>query len=579
MKPALRYERMRGVLVEWAKNGFVGEPKIVFVDPNGIEYDQPKTEKDNSWAARGHNKDKIQPTNEVVLPTDMEFFHTLYKDEATPLIGAVFNKPRLVQGEHGQKIEAINAKIRARVIDEQSRMREDNPEDPLVINVNLEVPIRQLLQMMIRGTTELVKCNKKTVAEIQDQTTLAGYKVLETSLNRAKQPIEWFQSLDTLVEAKANQWKEHVAAGRDVTADEHLWDQSLEDYINGRAPDPEYIQQYYDGRNAPGNLADGQTDVPSTAQGQGQNPESVAPNEVNMSDGQTDVPSTAQGQGQTPESVAPNEVNMSNGQTDVPSTAQWQGQNPENVAPNGVNMSDTSQEKESSNASTSVFPDAVKIDCDPSYVLDGGVKRKIEGYLKVGRGHSLLIRMNKPEAVPALCELTAAGQFGRSQLNQYQTLSNARQIQRQTDLEFLKNKSINDLHCTFIATQRATSKRTVIGGRFAGDPQSIERHYFQSQLDRAMGKASVDGWIKEIWPDLFEDNGGDDDESMESPPDELPVFPTQKGAQTQKRDAPGTSKQTETTRSRGGDQDYFNAGFVVPDDESAQGPGRSSSPA
>jgi hypothetical protein len=523
MKPALRYERMRGVLVEWAKKGFVGEPKIVFVDPNGIEYDQPKTEKDNSWAARGHNKDKIQPTNEVVLPTDMEFFHTLYKDEATPLIGAVFNKPRLVQGEHGQKIDAINAKIRARVVDEQSRMRKDNPEDPLVINVNLEVPIRQLLQMMIRGTTELVKCNKKTVAEIQDQTTLAGYKVLETSLNRAKQPIEWFQSLDTLVEAKANQWKEHVAAGRDVTADEHLWDQSLEDYINGRAPDPEYIQQYYDGRNAPGNLADGQTDVPSTAQGQGQNPESVAPNEVNMSD--------------------------------------------------------TSQEKESSNASTSVFPDAVKIDCDPSYVLDGREKRKIEGYLKVGRGHSLLIRMNEPEAVPALCELTAAGPFGRSKLNQYQKLINARQIQRQTDLEFLKNKSINDLHCTFIATQRATCKRTVIGGRFAGDDKSIERHYFQSQLDRAMGKASVDGWIKEIWPDLFEDNGGDDDESMESPPDELPVFPTQKGAQTQKRDAPGTSKQTETTRSRGGDQDYFNAGFVVPDDESAQGPGRSSSPA
>ena len=507
---------MRDDLLEWATKGFESEPKIFFMDQNGNRYHEAKTEKDVKWKNPGHNKDKNRPTDEVILPADMKFFIDLYENEVTPLIGQIFDKPKLAQQEPGQMLNAINDRIKARVAEEQEKMRVG--EDPLVINVDLQVPIRQLLQLMIRGTSEVVRCGKDSVNEIEDPNTLAAYGMLKTQLERAKQPIIWHESLGTLVEAKAKRMKEHIAANSDPTADENLWNSDLEGFVLGRAPDPEHIKRYYDGRNAPGNMKSDQTNAPGNTQGQ-----NAEADDVNMSDGSQNGGSSTTNEHTETSEPAPD--------------------------PNA------SEERQNPKSGERLFSDAVKIDCKPAYVMDGGQERKIEGYVKAGWGHSLLIRMNKEDAVPALCELTAAGPFGRGALNQYQKLDNARHIKRQTDLEVLKNRSINDFCCTFIATQRNTCSRTIIGGRFTDDDKTIERHYFQSQLDPAMGKASVDGWIKQIWPELFEDDG-DDIGSTESSANEPPASstkdrtssqketPAQKGTSAQKKGVPTAPKQS-----------------------------------
>lgn len=500
---------MRDDLLKWATNGFESEPKIFFMDQNGKKYHEPRTEKDPTWNNSGHSKDTKQEVHERILPADMEFFTTLYEKEVTPLIEQIFDKPKLAQREPGDKLTAINEQIRARVAKEQEKMRVG--EVPLVINVDLQVPIRQLLHLMIRGTSELVRSGKDSVAEIEDPDTISAYKMLETQLERAEQPSLWFSVLGDLVQSKTKRWREHLAAQSDMTTDENLWDDDFESFVLGRAPDPEYVKRYYDGRNAPGKAVSGGTDAPQSTQESGQDFGSVNQNEVNMSD-------------------ASHQENYNN-------PADHTGTSTDAV---------TSNEQQHERTGTSVFADAIKIECEPAYVLDGNRRRKIEGYLAVGRGHSLLIRMNEPEAVPAKCELTAAGPFGRSALNIYRTLSNARHIQPQADLEYLKTKSITDLHCTFIATQRGTCSRTIIGGRFEGDGSHIERQYFQSQLDRAMGKASVNGWIKQIWPEMFEVNE-DDAESAVSSGDEplasstLGTTPTQHGAPGKRR--PANSKQ------------------------------------
>lgn len=504
---------MRDELLTWATNGFEGKPKISFMDENGNKYDDPKTEEDVKWMNPGHNKNK--PTDEIILPADMEVFTSLY-EEATPLIEQIFNKPKLAQQKPGQKLAAINERILARFAKEQEKMRVG--EDPLVINVDLQVPIRQLLHLMIRGTSELVKSGKNSVNEIEDPHTLSAYELLQTQLERAKQPSFWYQSLGNLVQSKTKRWKEHVEAQSDPSADENLWDAELEGFVLGQAPDPDYVKRYYDGRNAPGKAASAGTDVPGNTQESGQSPYSEESNDVNMSDmSHQEQPSTS---------------------ADHTDASEWTAN------------ADMSSEQQQENVGSSVFADAVKIECEPAYVLDGNKRRKIEGYLAVGRGHSLLIRMNEPEAVPAKCDLTAAGPFGRSALNKYQSLGNSRHVKRQTqtELELLDTKSITDLHCTFIATQRGTRSRTIIGGRFEDDDPSIERHYFQSQLDRVMGKACVNGWIQKIWPELFEETE-DNLDSCESSVDEAPTRPTQKEAMTQK-EAPKIKKSAPTAQKR-----------------------------
>ena len=112
---------MRDDLLNWATNGFEVKPKISFMDENGKRYHEPKTEEDVKWKNPGHNKYK--PTDEIILPADMEFFTTLYEKEVTPLIGQIFDKPKLVQQEPGQKLAAINAQIQARVAEEQEKMK------------------------------------------------------------------------------------------------------------------------------------------------------------------------------------------------------------------------------------------------------------------------------------------------------------------------------------------------------------------------------------------------------------------------------------------------------------------------
>jgi hypothetical protein len=268
--------------MKWAEDGYKDEPKIVFLDPNGEEYHEPRTEQDGFSKQRGHEKDKLQPTDEVTLPTDMAYFNDLYENEVTPLIGTIFDKPRLAQEGPGRALDAINNKIKSRVAEEQVRMSVG--DEPSLINVDLQVPITSLLQLMIRGTHELLSCNKKSVGEIEDQNTLSAYKLLETQLTRAKQPMLWHESLGKLVEVKAERWREHLAAKSDATADENLWDPNFEAFVNTQAPDPEYIKKFYDGRNAPGGPANGQTDAPGNTQGEGQNPENNTSKDVDMSE-------------------------------------------------------------------------------------------------------------------------------------------------------------------------------------------------------------------------------------------------------------------------------------------------------
>lgn len=466
------YEQNVERLMKWARKGYEGKrPEMQFIDDEGkTTSKEPETAANDPW--KNGAKRRIEaPPDQYRFKPRQNASTELIKDEwekGGPLLVEIMYEPEKIRGDTAEELNKINARIEEIKSAGVTETMSDCPD--------LRIPTGQIIRLLVASVESSIQ-NGKDISGGEEATTIFT-EISERAdrmcayIEGAEQPKTWVQSIDL---AYAHHMK--------IVADSGITNLDMLDDVPGlwkKDLRPWILDQF---------MASGQRTEHVDPKWQEQDRMEVDENVP------TGVP------------LASSDAN--------------------------VEASSTAEQSRARDASTgqsanpSVFADAVKIDCEPGHVLDGNQKRKIEGYVKSGFGHSLLIRMNEPDAVPAKCELTAAGPFGRSKLTEYQALSNARQIQRATDLALLKTKSMSDLHCTFIATQRDTYSRTIIGGRFGDDDASIERHYFQSQLARAMGAASVDEWIQQIWPELYEESE-DDIEPAESSPGSPPAAPAQK---------------------------------------------------
>ncbi|KAI7554335.1 hypothetical protein KC331_g615 [Hortaea werneckii] len=505
--PGLRNEWNFNVtrMKEWAESDYAGDFEPVFLDEKGNviknEHGQdahsPPNIVDDNWSKANHRKEAPPKQSKVTRLPQSKSMDNI-RAEIGELLRKVAQDPELIRGECGHRFGILNETITKLSAEYRTKFNSQvKTEDEKISLIDQRVPDLRIMQMIVEFVEQMVATGEDGLGTIEK--VMTEYELLEKTLDRAGHPPEWFGLIETTVRQKVklarNFNKEQP--GRDYHEHANLWKPDLGGWLIHMVDSS--------GHYSPRRTMGDQTGPKRPALDQ---------------------------QSQTPErSEASNKDSMEG----LTSHGALAGQQSRAEGAIGASGETTRIEKDGSD----LFADAVKINCDPTCVLDGKKTRKIEGYVKAGRGHSLLIRMNDPKAVPAMCELTAAGPFG-SALNKYRTLSNARHIQPQTDLEHLKTKSITDLHCTFIATQRGTCSRTIIGGRFEGDGSHIERQYFQSQLDRAMGKASVNGWIKQIWPEMLEVIE-DDAESAVSSGDEplasstLGTTPTQHGAPGKRR--------------------------------------------
>lgn len=148
------------------------------------------------------------------------------------------------------------------------------------------------------------------------------------------------------------------------------------------------------------------------------------------------------------------------------------------------------------------FPGSVRISAREGYVLDAGVERKIEGWRSLGRGNQLLLRMNRESESPAVCDMVAAGPFGKEVLEGCKRNGRTPQIKGNGDIAFLRDRGADAFHYSMLATQRRDPKRVdwhnhatqMIGGYFDGDDVNAgARYYSRSTLARAWGEKLVEG--------------------------------------------------------------------------------------
>ena len=147
------------------------------------------------------------------------------------------------------------------------------------------------------------------------------------------------------------------------------------------------------------------------------------------------------------------------------------------------------------------FPGSVRISTREGYVTDAGAERKIEGWISLGRGNQLLLRMNDESDCPAVCDIVAAGPFGRAVLEGCKRNGRTPQIKGNGDIAFLRDRDPETFNYSMLATQRRDPKRSewqnhakqLIGGRFDDDDANGEvRYYYRSTLVRAWGEKTVD---------------------------------------------------------------------------------------
>ena len=438
--------------------------KVMHTPPKGV---------DEYWSKMEYRKEAAPKQNKISRLPQSNALDDIRAQIGLTLKRAAEN-PELIRGECGEKLGVLNETIKKMSSDYVKRFNEAKTGDQEEIQslIDQRVPDIRILQMIVEFVERMVTTGQDTLEEAEG--VMVEYNLLKTSLERAGHPMEWFDLIETTVKQKLQLARNFLKEHPDMDYHEQpgLWQMDLDAWLINKV--------HTTGHHSSSQIVAGQTGS-----------ERSSPNQQPVASGApiaSDVSSSG-----------------ARDQDEMQGVASHGAAAEQPPFPEGANVA----QGMSSQASTSKFADAVKISCASNYVVDGGHNRKIEGYRKKGLGHSLLIRMNKPEDKPALCELTAAGPFGRGKLKGYQALSDARQILRQTDLKHLDDKSITDLHCTFIAVQRDTASCTIIGGRFVDDPKTLERHYFRSQLDAVMGKASVDEYIKKIWPDLYDYQGAD----------------------------------------------------------------------
>ena len=115
--------------------------------------------------------------------------------------------------------------------------------------------------------------------------------------------------------------------------------------------------------------------------------------------------------------------------------------------------------------------------------------------------------MNRESESPAVCDIVAAGPFGKEVLESCKRNGRIPQIIGNGDIAFLQDRGANAFHFSMLATQRRDPNRIdlknhakqLIGGYFDGDDVNAgPRYYYRSILARAWGKKLVEEKVNVI---------------------------------------------------------------------------------
>lgn len=141
----------------------------------------------------------------------------------------------------------------------------------------------------------------------------------------------------------------------------------------------------------------------------------------------------------------------------------------------------------------------------PGMVYDNGLQVRIEGVVKSGGGHSVLVRINSTPESMSKCGMTAAGNFPRELVGECRGLPHVHKIRSlasersKEDLRALKSTpNLESLRCVLIAKQRGSASRVIVLGHLDGDKDQVLRQYWKTNLKRAFPK-DAERWIEKLW--------------------------------------------------------------------------------
>jgi hypothetical protein len=197
-------------------------------------------------------RDQQDTSGETVFPIDMAWYRSQW-DEAALTMEQVLDKPRNALREAGEKLATMNTNIRTRAAHDQEQMALSG--NPVVINVELEVPVVDFMRVMILCTDSLVASGKSNATEIEESPAKTARDLLLSRLERAGQP--WHNSVDTLIECKADAWKRHITNGTEPGDDEYLWDDEFKRVVlesHEKTEQPLQADVFADAKNQKGKI-------------------------------------------------------------------------------------------------------------------------------------------------------------------------------------------------------------------------------------------------------------------------------------------------------------------------------------
>ena len=227
------------------------EQNITMAEVDSTQHDTSNTNGDQD-APIGEVPRDSSSEGQPVFPTDMAWYRSQW-DEAAPTMGQVLDKPRNALREAGKKLATMNTNIKTRAAHDQEQMALSG--NPVVINVELEVPVVDFIRVMILCTDSLVASGKSNATEIEESPAKTARDLLLSRLERAGQP--WRNSVDTLIETKADAWKRHITKGTEPGDDEFLWDDEFKRVVlefHEKAEQPLQADVFADAKNQKGKI-------------------------------------------------------------------------------------------------------------------------------------------------------------------------------------------------------------------------------------------------------------------------------------------------------------------------------------
>jgi hypothetical protein len=543
-------------LLTWANEGYNSEPpRTLFVTDdkdekgNWIIIDKPRAGSDdwNKMKRRTEDAPEQSPVN-LLSEEYMSRIRGLWK-EGTPLLHDILINPEHIRGESGAKLLQIDKKI-DNVKEEYIRSVATNDKEKLEGIPPLGIPAGKVLMMVIGCTERAIKTDNLELDNDPDVIKALG--TIQEYVDRAKQGDEWIKNMKQAFQhhiKKASElWANGANSLEKIHAHEEFWNADLLGWIRD-----EYLASAPRQEAGPEWRPTQDTSQPD-------------PDRMSVSEGDAGAGTTTQ------------EPEMSG-----PSGAEHPTTNAAAAEQSTAHTAQSRPSEESGYVSGSSVPTT-----DDYTVNYGGVSRTIGGYKYCGiksggvHGFSVLVSMKEDKFYHMIAssdvdadDSEPLGYLERGGYLVGDLKDDKKSLKKGTSIEGKK------CHAEEQEFKNFTMSAYAVGAR------SLKSSATRAIIQYIKGSFNTGHYAnKAFWynKSSFCDFGG-----FRKPPVQQMIekFRNEHGITLEdevKLEDGNDDRSThwsrgETTKPGGRDSDYFNAGFVVPDDKSGQASGKRSNPA